>query len=51
LIEREWFFAGEEYLWNSGIEKHLPSLERLINKKGQYFAHRLRYGASSETTF
>lgn len=51
LIEKEWFFAGEEYLWNAGIEKHLPSLERMINKKGQYFAHRLRFGASQETTF
>jgi len=26
--------ASEEYLWNAGIEKNLPKLERIIAKKG-----------------
>jgi len=41
----EWFFGSEEYLWNAAIERNLPNLERLIQKKdGQYFAHRLKFG-------
>ena len=47
-IESEWFLAGEEHLWNMGIEKNLPNLERIISKKGQYFAHRLRFVNSEE---
>lgn len=35
----EWFFGGEEFLWNSAIEKRLPKLERMITKKGVYFMH------------
>jgi len=38
-------------LWNKAIEQHLPNLERIISKKGQYFAHRLRYGKADETKF
>jgi hypothetical protein len=29
-MEQEWFFAGEDHLWNSAIEKNIHSLERLI---------------------
>ncbi len=43
-IEKEWFFAGENYLWNSAIKKNLPSLERLIDHKNAFFAHRLKFG-------
>ncbi|CDW89360.1 pecanex-like protein 4 [Stylonychia lemnae] len=49
--DQEWFLAGEEYIWNAGIEKNLPNLERIIAKKGQYFAHRLRFGQAEETKF
>jgi len=49
---QEWFFGSEEYLWNSAIERNLPNLERLIQKKdGQYHAHRLKFGQSKESTF
>lgn len=50
-IESEWFFAGEEYLWNKAIELNLPNLERIISKKGSFFAHRLRYGKTEESQF
>jgi len=50
-IQAEWFLAGEDYLWNKGIEKNLPNLERIISKKGSYFAHRLRYGQSEDNIF
>ena len=43
--------AGEEYIWNSAIEKSLPNLERVIIKKGDYFAHRLRHCKSEEGKF
>ena len=33
-MESEWFFAGEDFLWNSAIEKQLHNLERIIEKKG-----------------
>jgi hypothetical protein len=26
----EWFLSGEEFMWNSAIEKGLPKLERMI---------------------
>lgn len=43
--DKDWFLGSEEYLWNSAIERSLPNLERLIQKKdGSYFAHRLRFG-------
>lgn len=29
----EWYFGSEEFLWNTAIEKNLPNLERLIQKK------------------
>ena len=44
VIDNEWFFAGEEFLWNLAIEKNLPNLERIIENKGSYYAHRLKYG-------
>jgi len=50
-IEAQWFFGGEDYLWNLAIERGLPNLERIIAKKGQYFAHRLKYGQSEEQSF
>jgi hypothetical protein len=50
-IEQEWFLAGEDYLWNSAIERNMPSLERIIEKKGAYFTHRLRYGQAEESKF
>jgi len=31
--DREWFLGSEEYLWNAAIERSLPNLERLIQKK------------------
>lgn len=49
--DAEWFLGSEEYLWNAAIERSLPNLERLIKKKDQYFAHRLRFGQSKESTF
>ena len=50
-IQSEWFLAGEDFLWNAGIEKNLPNLERIISKKGSYFTHRLRFGQAEETKF
>jgi hypothetical protein len=47
----EWFLAGEDYLWNTAIEKNMPNLERIIEKKGQYFTHRLKFGSVEETQF
>jgi len=50
--DQEWFLGSEEYLWNAAIERELPNLERLIQKKdGQYVAHRLKFGQSAESTF
>ena len=43
-IQRDWVLAGEENLWNEAIKQGLPNLERIIENKGQYFAHRLKYG-------
>ena len=50
-MEKEWFFAGEDFMWNSAIEKNIPNLERIIEKKGAYFAHRLRFGQAEESKF
>ncbi len=33
------------------IEKQMPNLERLLEKSGSYFVHRLRYGTAEETKF
>ena len=54
VIEEEdgkWFLGGEEFMWNSAIERGLPKLERIITKKGQYFMHQLKYGQSAESKF
>ena len=29
----QWFLGGENYMWNSAIERGYPQLERLITKK------------------
>ena len=29
----QWFLGGENYMWNSAIERGYPQLERLIMKK------------------
>jgi hypothetical protein len=50
-FDKDWFFGSEEYLWNSAIERNLPNLERLIQKQGFYFAHRLKFGQSKESAF
>jgi hypothetical protein len=47
LIRKEdgaWFLGGEDFLWNEAIQRGLPQLERIIQKKGQYFTHQLKYG-------
>ena len=38
-------------MWNTAIEKNMPNLERIIEKKGQYFTHRLKFGSVEETQF
>ena len=40
----EWFLGGEEFLWNTAIERGLPKLERMLNKKGEFYVHQLKYG-------
>jgi hypothetical protein len=35
----QWFLGGEEFLWNSAIERCLPKLERMITKEGQSYMH------------
>ena len=47
----QWFLGGENYMWNSAIERGYPQLERLIMKKDQYFVHKLSYGQSKESKF
>jgi len=32
-LDHEWFFGSEEYLWNAAIERNLPQMERIIQKK------------------
>ena len=50
--EGEWFLGGETYLWNSAIERQLPNLERLIQKKeGGFAVHRLKHGQNPDSTF
>ena len=50
--DQTWYLGSEEFLWNSAIEKNLPNLERLIQKKdGTYFAHRLKHGLNKDSTF
>ena len=42
LIESEdgkWFLGGEDFMWNSAIERGFPKLARIIMKKDQYFMH------------
>jgi len=54
LIQSEdggWFLGGEEFMWNSAIERGLPKLERIIRKNDQYFIHQLKYGKSEESKF
>jgi hypothetical protein len=43
--------GGEEFLWNSAIERCLPKLERMIAKEGQFFMHQLKYGNNAESKF
>jgi len=52
-LDRDWFLGSEEALWNRAISMNLPNMERVIYRKddGQYFAHRLRFGQSKESTF
>ena len=50
-MDRDWFFGGENFLWNAAIGKQLPNLERLITKEGKVFAHRLKHGQSKESAF
>jgi len=50
-MDAEWFLGSEEYLWNSAIESHLPKLERLMTKDGNYYAHRLVLGQGKESSF
>ena len=47
--EKEWFFGGEPAYWNEAIKRNLPNLERVIQKKGHFFAQRLRFGTSEDT--
>ena len=47
----QWFLGGENYMWNSAIERGYPQLERLIMKKDQYFVHKLKYGQTKESKF
>jgi hypothetical protein len=47
----EWFLGGEEFMWNSAIEKGLPKLERMIKKDDGFYMHQLKYGASKDARF
>ena len=49
-VDREWFFGSEEYLWNTAILRHFPRLERIVEKEGKYYAHRLIYGGGGDDT-
>lgn len=47
----QWFLGGEDFLWNTAIERCLPRLERIITKDSQFFMHQLKYGNTKESRF
>ena len=48
----QWFLGGEDFMWNSAIERGFTQLERImVTDKGEYKIHTLKYGESEDSKF
>ena len=44
--------GGENFMWNSAIERGFTQLERImVTDKGEYKIHKLQYGESEDSLF